>query len=225
MSPNKDGLRQKRRDLYRSLTKIVISEGIKKIDGYAFESCESLEEIEMPYGLVQIGTRVFNCCENLKQIIVPETVSVIGDDAFCCGSLEILKMPTNPVRTMGQVSSYHSLTEPVYSGDMTKIYCYPLKSKVADFVIPEGVKYITEGIFGRFNGIKGLKTVRVPEGVETIGNFTFSNYIKKVYLPNSIQELAFAAFGCEDKIKTVICTTNPYVIDYANKNKIKVVEE
>ena len=225
LSPNKEGLKKAQRKVYENLTKVVISEGIRKIDGYAFESCENLEEIEMHSGLEQIGTRVFNCCEKLKQIIVPETVTFVGEEAFCCGALEVLKMPAKPVRTMGQVSSYHSLTEPVYSGDMTKIYCYPRNSKVADFVLPDGVKFITDGIFGGFDGIKGLKTVRIPEGVEYIGNFTFSNSLKKVYLPNSIKELDFAAFGFEDKIKTVICTNNPYVIEYAKENKIKVVQD
>jgi hypothetical protein len=107
---------------------------------------------------------------------------------------------------------------------MSKLYFYPRVSKVKEYTIPDGVKIISDGAFNGLSGCEGLEVVRVPEGVEYIGNFTFPGTLKKVYLPNSIREMDFAAFGY-DESKPTLCTKNPYVIEYANENGIKVIKE
>ena len=224
LSPEKERLKKAQKEVYSKIKKIVVSAGIKMIDGYAFECCEELDEVEFNEGLECFGTRVFNCCEKLKEIVVPDTVTFIGEEAFCCGALEKLQMPNAPVRTMGTISSYNSISEPVYSGDMTKLYFYPRVSKVKEYIIPDGVKIISDGAFNGLSGCEGLEVVRVPEGIEYIGNFTFPGTLKKVYLPNSIREMDFAAFGY-DESKPTLCTKNPYVIEYANENGIKVIKE
>ena len=224
LSPEKERLKKAQKEVYSKIKKIVVSAGIKMIDGYAFECCEELEEVEFNEGLESIGTRVFNCCEKLKEIIVPDTVTFIGEEAFCCGALEKLQMPNTPVRTMGSISSYNSITEPVYSGDMTKLYFYPRVSKVKEYIIPDSVKIISDGAFNGLSGCEGLEIVHVPEGVEYLGNFTFPGTLKKVYLPDSIRELDFAAFGYDEE-KPTIYTKNPYVIEYAKENNINVVEK
>lgn len=223
LSPEKERLRKEQKEVYRKIKKVVISAGIKSIDGYAFECCENLEEIELNYGLESIGTRAFSGCEKLKEINVPDSVTFIGEEAFCCGSLEIIKMPEAPVRTLDPISSFNSISEPVFSGDMTKLYIYPRESEVKEYSIPDGIKYISNGAFGSFDGSKGLESLYVPEGVEYIGNFTFPGTLKKVYLPNSIREIDFAAFGY-DETKPTVYTQNPYVIQYAKDHDIKVVE-
>lgn len=225
LSPKKERLRKEKKEVYSKIKKIVVSAGIKMIDGYAFECCEELEEIEFNDGLDSIGTRVFNGCEKLKEIVVPNSVTFIGEEAFCCGSLKKLQMPNAPVRTMGTISSYNSISEPVYSGDMTKLYFYPRVSKVKEFTIPDGVKFISDNAFNglSLDGCEGLEVVKVPEGVEYIGGFTFPGTLKKVYLPNSIKQLDFDAFGYDEN-KPTIYTQNPYVIEYAKENDIKLVE-
>ena len=105
LSPCKERLKKEQKLVYGKIKKIVVSAGIKSIDGYAFECCENLVEIELNDGLESIGTRAFNGCDKLKEIVVPDTVTFIGEDAFCCGALEKLQMPTAPVRCLGMISS------------------------------------------------------------------------------------------------------------------------
>ena len=221
-SPEKDKIRSTRKEIYSNLKKITISAGIKEIRDNAFELCENLEEIEFNEGLIKIGSKILNCCDKIKSVIIPETVEFVGEDAFCCGALETLKMPTSPVKTMSVLSSYNNMTEPVYSGDMTKLYTYPKKSKTKEFIVPNGVKYITDGIFADAGRSGTLDTVKIPEGVEYIGNFTFDG-VKNIYLPNSIKELDFCVFGFSGN--STIHTKNPYVINYAKENNIKVIKE
>ena len=86
------------------------------------------------------------------------------------------------------------------------------------------MKIISDGAFNGLSGCEGLEIVHVPEGVEYLGNFTFPGTLKKVYLPDSIRELDFAAFGYDEE-KPTIYTKNPYVIEYAKENNINVVEK
>ena len=62
---------------------IVIPQGVKCIDSYAFERCEDITSVIIPDGLTRIGYRAFYDCTRLVSINIPESVDFIEEDAFC----------------------------------------------------------------------------------------------------------------------------------------------
>ena len=63
------------------LTKVIIPEGVEKIDGNAFLYCDKLEEVKLPSTLKEIGEGAFAYCPNLKEVVVSKD-TIIDPDAF-----------------------------------------------------------------------------------------------------------------------------------------------
>lgn len=67
--------------------KIIIPEGIKRIEQSAFYNC-SLEEIILPKTLIYIGVSVFENCNKLKNIKIPDLITTIYPRSFAyCSNL------------------------------------------------------------------------------------------------------------------------------------------
>ena len=66
----------------RSLTGIVLPEGLEDIAEEAFCGCSSLTYIILPNGLRYIGSRAFSGCSSLNRVVIPVSVTTIGFDAF-----------------------------------------------------------------------------------------------------------------------------------------------
>ena len=76
------------------IKKIVIPCGIKKIDRYAFYSCENLIDITISNGVPSIGEKAFWYCSKLISMTIPNSVTSIGSDAFAyCNSLTSMTIP------------------------------------------------------------------------------------------------------------------------------------
>ena len=65
-----------------SLTSVKIPGSVTKIGSSAFKSCTNLEDIQIPAGVTEIGSYAFQNCENLKNIQMPAGITVIGTNAF-----------------------------------------------------------------------------------------------------------------------------------------------
>lgn len=64
------------------IKKVEISEGIKKIDSFAFMECTNLENVTFPNTLEYIGMQAFWGCKSLKYVVIPESVKKIGTLSF-----------------------------------------------------------------------------------------------------------------------------------------------
>ena len=94
----------------KSLTSVIIHNGISNIGKLAFGGCNcitsitlpncitsigdgafwgsGLKSVVIPNNLTSIGSTVFRFCDNLTSIIIPNSVKTIGDGAFwCCNAL------------------------------------------------------------------------------------------------------------------------------------------
>ena len=87
-----------------SLTSISIPEGVKSIDGNAFQGCSGLTSIDLSKatGLTTIGYGAFDGCIGLTSISIPSSVTSIGEVAFYeCSSLEEVTMEANTPPELG----------------------------------------------------------------------------------------------------------------------------
>ncbi len=81
-------------DYGKTLSEIVVPEGIKTIGYDAFYYCEYLEKIVLPTTLEAIEEFGFEFCTNLSQINLPNGLKSIDSRAFSgCWSLTSLKIP------------------------------------------------------------------------------------------------------------------------------------
>ncbi len=134
-----------------SLKKIVIGNGVERIDAKAFYKCESLEEVVFGSNLTEIGNRAFYKCENLKAISLPNNVITVAEYAFYkCGSVETISLG-NSLTSIGNHAFYGN-------------------SSLTSVVLPTSLKSI-----GRqaFRGCTGLSSIVIPSTLTNIDKHAF----------------------------------------------------
>ena len=115
-----------------SLQKVVLPDGMKKIDYEAFDECISLQNIEIPSSVTEIEAWAFNNNVNLKNIVLPKGLKKISMGAFRgCNKLMILTIPKNVSEVGDFAYGYRYVEEDgYYPGDPSlrypnaKIKCY-----------------------------------------------------------------------------------------------------
>lgn len=139
---------------HANITKVVISEGVLKIDSRAFMECEDLVEIVLPDSLTTIESEAFSGCSSLSEITIPAGVTSVGKEAFYnCTSLSSI-----------EVSEYNSMycseNGVLYNKDMSELLRCPAKYPKAAFHIPESVTVVKAGAF---QACTNLETITIPE--------------------------------------------------------------
>lgn len=88
----------------RSLEKVKLPKGIKRLESPIFKNCDKLVEVEMPEGLLEIGDEVL-MGTLVREIIFPQSVVRIGKRvAMLCNELEKIELPINYQDTLDNVA-------------------------------------------------------------------------------------------------------------------------
>lgn len=175
-----------------NLLKVDLPARVKNIGLFAFESCTSLESVTLPYGLEVIRSGTFSNCRKLKEIHIPSTVTCIESSAFAdCTALERVYGGEGLV-TIGREAFLNckSLKSFPFSPSVCHVNARafmgcPLHLPVTYYhALSPRVKY-------------GNRTFAVPDGVQTIGAFSFggSKTINRVVLPDSVRNISRYAFS------------------------------
>lgn len=196
------------------LETVVVSEGTQTIEDDAFGNCKKLKSVKLPDSLISIGKKAFYLCVNLRDLRLPSGLESIGDFAFSgcekrTGELFIPKrltrigvgalFPQNGITcvTVEQGNEkYHGagdcLIETV--GKKVVLGC-------ANSVIPDDGSVTVIG-FCSFSGCKELKSIVIPESIEEIESYAFSDSgLKSVTLPKGFDNIGQYAFGHNVKLK------------------------
>ena len=157
------------------LTKIIISEGVKYIEGSAFKNCRNLTEVKLPTTIVIIDPCAFEGCSNLKEITLPKKLTEIKYSTFeNCYKLETVRMPER-LEKLG----FSAFSD-----------CGALKN----ITIPEGLTTIARGVFSR--SATYADEVVIPDGVVTIEDYAFAESgFGKVYLPSTVKKIGEQCFS------------------------------
>ncbi len=184
----------------------AIPETVKKVDAYAFYWNEMIESISIPGSVETIGGDAFAGCEKLTSINFSEGLLSIGSTAFHqCNTLPSITFPASLQRL----------------GDDMFESCYELKEiLVAEgsetFKSVDGVLFDVTGKtlvaypVGKVQGI-----YNVPEGVETIGDYSFlyGKNLVNVTFPDSLLRIGTAAFNGCNKLTGIVFPKNLVSID------------
>ena len=156
-----------------SLKRIVIGNGVEKIGEKAFYKCESLEEVTFGTSLTEIGNRAFYKCDSLKAIHLPSSVTRIAEYAFYkCTSVMTVTLGNN-VTSIGNHAFYGN-------------------SSLTSVVFPSSLKSI-----GRqaFRGCTSLRSVTIPSTLTNIEKHAFYGCTSlTVYTEHSSAPETFAKF-------------------------------
>ena len=82
LSPYAPRIKEPSREFRKTIAKITLPEGLRKIGESAFNGLVSLEEVNIPTSVRSIGEYAFLDCNALKEMIVPEGVVTIEANAF-----------------------------------------------------------------------------------------------------------------------------------------------
>ena len=135
----------------KTITKVIISEGIEEIGEGAFLATLNLSEIVIPDSIINISDKAFVWCTSLTNIKLPDTVNTIGDDAFDgCTSLTNIEIPSS-VTSIGRYAFFRctALTSIKIPNNVTTIgwNTFGECSSLMSIVIPSSVTSIKWGAF------------------------------------------------------------------------------
>lgn len=155
----------------RSVTKIVIPDGVTKVGAGAFFRTASLEEVIVPEGVTVIETYAFGACTNLKRITLPNTLTTIQNDSFgsagSASGIDEFIIPDSVISIGYNAFSGSGVKKFVVSKNLTTIqegtFTNCKKCMVYDFSKHERVPVL--GQVYSFNGIPADCRIYVPESL------------------------------------------------------------
>ena len=160
----------------KSISKVIIPDGVTSIGNNAFFECTSLTSITIPDSVTSIGGAAFFKCTSLASIIIPDSVTSIGAATFkYCTSLTSIIIPDS-VTSIGAATfdGCQFLTSIVIPNRVTSIgdYAFNDCSSLASIIMSNSVTSIGKGTF--FN-CTSLTSIVIPDNVTSIGEKTFQN--------------------------------------------------
>lgn len=132
-------------------TEIIISEGVKVIENYAFTQCEKVERITFGNSVESIGSHAFSQCKKLKTLAIPDSVVQIGNAAF---------------------ESCHSLTDLTFGSGLESIdgNAFNEAYMLEHIEIPDNVTWIGSSAF---HDSRSLKEISIGRGITRLGYGVF----------------------------------------------------
>ncbi len=191
-----------------SLTKIILPDGLEKIDNYAFYSTRQLSDVTIPSTVTYLGSQSFGRCAALKSIRIPASVTDF-ESAFYMSALESV----------------------VFEEGVTAISTKSFESceKLTSVTIPSSVKSI--GI-GAFYGCTALEKIKILSTVTTVERGAFENCdsitlwvdsgsAAHTYAINN--SVPYKINGVDDKtVKSVSVLTLPNKTSYIYKEELDI---
>ena len=201
--------------------KVVISDGIEKIEDEAFYDCDSLTSVVIPDSVTSIGEYAFKACSSLTSVVIGNGITDIGSNAFqWCDSLTSVYITdleawcniwfnnasANPLSGAKLYLNNELVTELVIPNKVTEIAGYTFYDcdSLTSVVIPDSVTSIGEYTF---YDCDSLTSVEIPDSVTSIGEYTFydCDSLTSVVIPDfvtSIDEYTF--YDCDSLTSVVI---------------------
>lgn len=165
-------------------TKLVIKDGTKIIQEYAFLGCNGLVEINISDSVIEIGSGAFENCSNLNSIMIPNNLSEIKNNTFKgCSKLEEVKIGEN-VTSIGE-------------------YAFQECTNLKNINIPNSVKNIGSQAF---EYCKSIEEIILPENLEEIAYRAFfsCDNLKNVTLACSTHIATDAFMFCSNLLNVAI---------------------
>ena len=194
-------------ETWRTVKKLIVSEGITEIGNESFKDCASLTEVKLPASLTKIGSSAFSGCEALASVTLPDHTEVSNDsfDYECVlyavvGSDTAVHMGLDANRVFHAPGSPVKLRyEYVFYGlsDEFVLRALGVEGDPQEVDIPDGVDEIN---WGAFSNCSHLISVFVPDSVKSIDPGVFQGAHRDFYVrcnPGSHAEQVALRYGLQ----------------------------
>lgn len=203
------------------LRRIILPNGIKRIEDSAFSYVVNLEDINIPSELQYIGPSAFEQCENLKadslvfpegfekldravfasctsltgKVVLPSTIKEIGEAAFWRAKISSINFPEG-LEKIGDAAFYGCRLEEAYLPNSCQdlgIFAFQLNIKLKEMHLPDGIERIPDNLA---DACTSLSHVNIPSSVKSIGKEAFQNCcsLNDVELPLGLESIEKDAF-------------------------------
>lgn len=179
--------------LLKATATTIIPNSIVEIGNSAFGGLSSITSITIPNSVTTIQSSAFNDCDGLTSIYIPSSVTTINPNPFTnCDLLASIKVDEhNP-----KYDSRNNCNAIIEKATHT------LVSGCKNTVIPRGVKIIANSAL---NCVRGLDSLKIPNGVEEIQNFAISySSIRYLEIPNSVKNIDWYALAGNYNLATIV---------------------
>ncbi len=177
----------------KEITEVIIPEGVKSIDAYAFADMTSLVRVTLPSTLERIDQGAFYGCTALKEIKGLENVKFINQRAFeNCG-----------------LTGHIKLDKVVAIADYSFLNCQSLE----EVTLSTGTQSV--GAYA-FSGAKALKRVNIPAEKIKLGRYAFSGCVALESISLNVSVVPAGAFsGCEALTSVTLGKDVAVIAEYA----------
>ena len=159
----------------------TVDDKVTAIAGNAFSNCFYLEKINLGNGVRKLDVGAFLNCMSIQSITIPKNVQKIGYNvAYFCDKLAAYHVDE-------QNENYCDIDGVLYTKDKSKLVIYPKAKKLTDqiYTVDPACKEI-EGM--AFDYAAGLKEIKLPDGLTTIGRYAFlcCEQLEKLQIPETV---------------------------------------
>ena len=171
---------------------------VVKLGNGVFKKHQEIVSAQIPDSITSISASAFRDCSNLENVNLPKNLISIGNRAFFnCVSIKNISLP----KTLVDVDTYGWN------------WWYPFEgcSNLEKVEFEKGITQIPAGIFGE----TGLKEVKIPDTVTSIGERSFADCsnLEKVTLSKNLKSIGNRAFVRCTKIEKINLPRNLTEVD------------
>ena len=194
-----------------SMKRVIVPDGVKRIERWAFAHNYELESVDLPQSLLEIGENAFYHSA-IEEIKLPDSLLSLGGEAFMsCDNLRTVELPESLRSITGNLfrecknltavsvsprSEYFATIDGVlFSKTDKRLITYPIGRTDERYTVPDGVEVIGRGAFSGSN----LVSVTLPEGLRSIEYQAFfvCRNLRSLNLPDSLVSIGESAlFSC-----------------------------
>lgn len=168
----------------KTLKSVTIGNDTTYLNQTVFKGCTALKDVTLGNGLTEFVYATFQDCRSLTSISLPDSLIKMGSyDLSDCTSLRTVKLPKNlTVIPHGLCEDDTYLTKVTFPEKLEVIKnqaFYHCSRLTGDIVLPSTLKEINSLAFG---DCTSLKSITLPNSVETVGQAAFNGITDRIYL-------------------------------------------
>ncbi len=192
----------------KTITSVIIPEGVTTIEPNVFQNCEKLASVTFPSSLRSLSG--FQFCDGLTSVVIPSGVTTIENVAFTgCHNLTSVTIPSTVTKIGSNAfGNCFSLTSVTIPNSVTQIdYQAFTRTGLTTVTIPNSVTSIGSSAFGY---CQNLTSMTLGTGIRSLtGNMTeFCQKLNKVTFNGTIPSSGFADAAFYGDLKSVFYATD-----------------
>lgn len=187
------------------IEEIAFTPNLREIDDYAFANCKSLSRLILPEGLTRIGRGAFENCPSLREVQIPTTCLWLGSGCFSgCTNLQ-------KVHFVNQMSEYSELPPMTVDNSFEDGFGHDallglnrssrlatkLNKRAEPYSLKEQSLWLCDGVF---RDCESLERIVLPDDMHSISDYCFCGCksLRDIAIPDSVSSIGDYAFReCE----------------------------